>query len=817
MIMAITLSVALILSIQLFTDSIKKAIYTDDFPIEIYSESNRFFSMDIIDTIANYENIEKIYPYLHFYPIKCITADKLDKNISLLGITPKYHYPKNILEGDIIESESDSSTIILNFRIMDELKLTIGDTILLSYQSISDSSDTIPTHYQKYFHIIGISEYRNMILLSSFQKFIQQSNVISHISIQAPYAYNDYPTYIQLSMRLGKDFYISDTRRFTHSVALDTFWEITEWVLPLISILTLLVAGFLLFNTFSITLAERIHIYGILHALGTTQKQLFYLIISESLLLGIIGSLLGLPVGIGIAKLALYIIKSFTGFGYPLHIPPINLLLSFFIGLIITLLSTIKPILHIFSLTPLAAITYIRQKYQFTFWKGRLYIGIILLIISFLLMYLPINKEIQLISYIIGLASAFIGILFLLPLFVKRLILILGKILKLIVGPIGHLTLSNMSWDPRKIVITIASILATITTIIIFKEVELTEKRAIEEYYKMASIDLIVFNSEPSILDSLENDINVEKMYKTGVREAFYNKQNPIILFYINPSDYTSDYNRTLNFGFVEENPDSAFAELEKGGRVFISHIFARRQNLIIGDTLNILVPPNIGKPVLNPLMLFFNRNVPLIIAGIIYTPLPDQIIVSFADTVLIGSPRGYQAFIKVNDDIDKSVDELKENFPSLHFANTEYMKEMFQKIIGYIMNLFSATIIVVCIISILGIINTLLLVILERTREIGILRALGTTRGQIRLMTLIEAIIIGLCGAILGEILGLYAYIAAMRNLEYMTGVKVDLIFPLEALLWGLGLALLMSIISSIYPAERAARIVIVKAINYE
>ena len=72
-------------------------------------------------------------------------------------------------------------------------------------------------------------------------------------------------------------------------------------------------------------------------------------------------------------------------------------------------------------------------------------------------------------------------------------------------------------------------------------------------------------------------------------------------------------------------------------------------------------------------------------------------------------------------------------------------------------------------------------------------------------------------CGAILGEILGLYAYIAAMRNLEYMTGVKVDLIFPLEALLWGLGLALLMSIISSIYPAERAARIVIVKAINYE
>ena len=68
-----------------------------------------------------------------------------------------------------------------------------------------------------------------------------------------------------------------------------------------------------------------------------------------------------------------------------------------------------------------------------------------------------------------------------------------------------------------------------------------------------------------------------------------------------------------------------------------------------------------------------------------------------------------------------------------------------------------------------------LLLVILERTREIGILRALGTTRGQIRLMTLIEAIIIGLCGAILGEILGLYAYIAAMRNLEYMTGVKVD------------------------------------------
>jgi putative ABC transport system permease protein len=118
---------------------------------------------------------------------------------------------------------------------------------------------------------------------------------------------------------------------------------------------------------------------------------------------------------------------------------------------------------------------------------------------------------------------------------------------------------------------------------------------------------------------------------------------------------------------------------------------------------------------------------------------------------------------------------------------------------------------------SLLGLINTLAINVLERTREIGVLRAIGATRTQIRRMVIAEALLLSMLGAALGILAGLalgYGLTAAMAG---TVGSGIAYSFPLAGILGAVAVALLMAVLASVLPARQAARMRIVNALQYE
>ncbi len=130
---------------------------------------------------------------------------------------------------------------------------------------------------------------------------------------------------------------------------------------------------------------------------------------------------------------------------------------------------------------------------------------------------------------------------------------------------------------------------------------------------------------------------------------------------------------------------------------------------------------------------------------------------------------------------------------------------------------LFNVLALIAVLVAALGVANTLLMNVLERIREVGVLRSLGMTRRQVGRMIRGEAAMLGAMGATLGLAVGVPHSVAGMRLVNQLSGYRVDYVFPLAACLVSIGAVLLVSQLAALYPAGRAARLNIVRAIQHE
>ena len=151
--------------------------------------------------------------------------------------------------------------------------------------------------------------------------------------------------------------------------------------------------------------------------------------------------------------------------------------------------------------------------------------------------------------------------------------------------------------------------------------------------------------------------------------------------------------------------------------------------------------------------------------------------------------------------------------FPSIQIQDQEAFRNEATGQIGGIVNVLYALLAVSIVIGTLGVVGTLLLSVIERTRELGILRAIGMRRRQVRRTVTVEAVIIATFGGILGTVLG----IAFGVSVVWAIGDDLDLSLPAGQLAAWLGVAAALGIVAALYPARRAARLDVLEAISYE
>jgi putative ABC transport system permease protein len=576
------------------------------------------------------------------------------------------------------------------------------------------------------------------------------------------------------------------------------------------------VGGFLIFNTFSITIAQRIREFGMLRTIGASRRQILGSVIGEALAIGAIGSVLGLAGGLAFAPAINALFEAFE-----IDLPNTGTVLatrtvivSLCVGILVTLISALSPALRATRVTPMAAL--LEGELPEGHRRGRIAsaIGALLVVLGIALVCIGLFGGIESSGSAAGLmgagaAATLFGVAIFSPTLVRPLASATGQPMQTLRGLTGRLARENAIRKPGRTAATAAALmigLALVSFVTVFAAgISKSIDDAVDTLF---AGDIIVQNQDgfsPIPADVARQVANVEGVdqvttigYSSGKVEG------------VSGDERVSGIDPTTVGGLVDfevedgEGPD----QLGRNDAV-IDRAFGDSEGVGIGDTLDVLTPT--GKQVSFNVIGEVKDNADLLGSLIVTTQaLRNDFGYDQAGTVVAGVGPGAD-FSATETRVKELVDR---RFPIAEAQDTEELKETQREQLNGLLSLIYALLALAVIVSIFGIVNTLALSIHERTRELGLLRAIGMSRRQVRQMVRYEAVITALIGAILGSILGIVFSVLISRPLA---DEGFELSFPVGSLLILLMLAAIAGVLAAIGPARRASRLDVLESLAYE
>jgi putative ABC transport system permease protein len=577
----------------------------------------------------------------------------------------------------------------------------------------------------------------------------------------------------------------------------------------------LLVGSFLIFNIFAITVAQRIRELGMLRTLGATRGQILRAMILEATVIGALGSVLGVLAGIGFAALLNALFKSF-GIDLPntgTVIATRTVIISLVVGLVVTLASALSPALRATRVSPMAALLEAELPESRT--RGRWFTAVAVLLsllgIAMACIGLFGGAEGGTAAGLVG--GGAVAILFGVSMFSPRLVRPLASVtgwpLEKLRGLTGRLARENAVRKPGRTAVTAGALmigLAVVVFVTVFAAgISASINNAIDDNFQG---DIVLQNVDgfspisPEAGREAERVDGVQTVSSLSFAGGVY-KGTDINISAVNPATVSD----VLTLEWEQGSPHT-LEELGGGGAI-ADDAWAKSNDLEPGDRITVRSP--------------LERDVPLTINGTIKDNadllgnlvVPEQTLRSDfgggePSMTLVRLAEGANAE-EVKNQVSGAVDK---RFPTVEVLNQQELKDNLEEQIQQLVGLVYMLLALAILISLLGIITTLVLSIHERTRELGMLRAVGMSRRQVRRMVRYEAVITALIGAILGTILGVIFAALVSRPLA---DEGFELAYPIGTLLVLLVLAALAGVLAAIWPARRAAKLDVLRALAYE
>lgn len=581
---------------------------------------------------------------------------------------------------------------------------------------------------------------------------------------------------------------------------------------------SLVVGGFQIFNTFSITVAQRIREFGLLRTLGASRGQVLRSVLAEALLIGLAGSLLGLLTGVGFAK---GINSLFTSFGIDLPntgtvVATRTVVVSLAVGLGITTASSLAPALRATRVSPMAALREAELPERAR--RGRVTLAVAALLAAGGLTLLLIGLFGGIESS--GSAAGLMGggsaaILFAVSLFSPRLVRplasVAGRPIEMLRGITGRLARENAMRKPGRTATTAAALmigLALVTFVTVFAAgLNRSVAGVIDDNFQG---DVTVQNTDgfSPIPNAIERA--VARQPGVGAVSAFRFAQGKVRggqgterLAGVDPRTITKV------FRFEWEQGNAATVRALGPRDAIVDTTYADQKGLGVGDRVAILTPSG-RRPVFRITGSVKDRTDFLgtfvVTQGALardFSQRADNFVIARAAPGV--TPGAVQARVKR---------VVSRRFPSAEALNQSELKRSQEQQISGLLNLIYALLSLAIVVSIFGIVNTLALSIHERTRELGMLRAIGMSRRQVRRVIRYEAVITALIGAILGLVLGILFAALISRPLA---SEGFELAYPVGTLVILLVLAALAGVLAAVGPARRASRLDVLQALAYE
>jgi putative ABC transport system permease protein len=594
------------------------------------------------------------------------------------------------------------------------------------------------------------------------------------------------------------------------------FTSIIRYFLLAFAGVALFVGAFVIFNTFSITVAQRTREFATLRTIGASRRQVLAAVVLESLVIGFVASLLGLALGLLLAEgiQALFRLFDFELPSADRVFALRTVVVSMLVGVLVTLAAGLFPAIRATRVPPIAAVregaTLPRSRITpFVPWLAGIVVVGALLLLGRAMFTDDLGTADRLLSLAVGVLLLFVGVAMLSSRLVRPIAALVGLPARRVGGAAGKLASGNTVRNPGRTAATAAALMIGIALVAFIatlaEGLKTSNREAIEE---QVSADYVVTAQDgytpfvAGIGDALTASSVPELVTNVRTDVAQVNGDD-VDVSGVDPDTITAAY----RFDWTEGS-DDVLADLGTTGAV-VSANYADDHGIELGTRLRILSTAN--------------RNADVRVIGLYkphpFYPLLDSLSVStelFDE--LYDRPRNRWTWANVEGGPSAAnrtpLEEAIAGYPDAQLETREEWIQREDEDIGEFLTFLYVLLALSVLISIFGMINTLVLSVYERTREIGMLRAIGMTRRQTRRMIRQESIITALIGAALGLPLGIFLAALVTRALT-----EFDLTFsiPWGQLVFLTVLAIVVGILAAITPARRAAKLDPLRAIAYE
>jgi putative ABC transport system permease protein len=719
--------------------------------------------------------------------------------------------PFNLTEGRFATADNE---VVIDKGTADDQHWKVGDSIRVAAIG--------PV---KNYEVVGITKFGAVDTLGSAtvalftmpeaQAMFRKGAAVNSILVAAKPGVSPAQLHAALRSQLGAGVTVQSAKaqdRFTLD-GLTAFVKILRGILVAFGAISIFVGAFIIFNTLSITVAQRIREIAMLRTVGADRGQIMRSVIAEAAVIGAAGTIFGILLGFGIAA-GLQAIMSSAGLALPrvgTVFEPRTAVVAAVVGIGVTVVASISPALRATRIEPVAAL---REGAELPLTKtGKRMPKIAIGITAFGIALASFGNFASGLKFsdrlpFIGLGSflLFIGVAALSPKFVAPLAGVLGRPSERMAGAPGVLALRNTERKPGRTAGTAAALMIGIALVtfvaVLAASVKVAIVGSLEDNLKPAQYVVSAQDNWSPITEEAKAAVGSVAGVSAvqGIREdtARVGKKNVLV----DGVDGT-EISKVFSYPWVEGS-DETLAKLGTTGAVLLDD-FADDHNYKVGSPITLraqsgktftlkvigiddskrngldLGPVTVSNETFGKYFHADGDRVALIAGG----SLPDlrKALAAYPDAKV-------QTKSKYVDDSTKWV----------------------QSMIGilYVMLAFSV------IVSLFGIVNTLALSVVERTREIGMLRAVGMTRRQTRRMVRHESIITSLIGATLGAAVGLFLGFTTIAALKSGAGWGLSYKLPVGTLISFVLIAVIAGSIAAIMPARRAAKLDVLNALQH-
>ncbi|MFJ2305918.1 ABC transporter permease [Streptomyces sp. NPDC087787] len=647
---------------------------------------------------------------------------------------------------------------------------------------------------------------------------VGRTGVYTNVNVTAAKGVTDEQLKKNVSAALGAGYKVQTAKEVAdaNQKDIESFLNVMKYGMLGFAGIAFLVGIFLIINTFSMLVAQRTREIGLMRAIGSSRRQVNRSVLVEALLLGVVGSVLGVGAGVGIA-VALMKIMGQAGMNLStddLTVAWTTPVIGLVLGVVVTVLAAYLPARRAGKISPMAALRDAGTPADGRAGTVRAVVGLVLTGAGAASLYAAANadKATQGSAWLgLGVVLTLIGLVVVGPLLVGGLVRVLSVVLLRIFGPIGRMAERNALRNPRRTGATGAALMIGLALVACLSVVGSSMvASATDQLDKTVGTDFIIQSDNgevitPQAVKALKEAPGLERVTEYKLVDVSLTtpdgrtSKNEMI----NAADptYAQDLRTKTVSGTLADayGPDS----------MSVPEGFAKKHGIKQGSTVEVGFR---GGRTAALTVRAITSDDGLIDNGAMYVSIATVGKYLPADRM----PLDLLLFATAKDGQEtaayQALKSALHDYPQYTVRDqTDYKKEL-ENQIGQLLDMVYALLALAIIVAVLGVVNTLALSVVERTKEIGLMRAIGLSRRQLRRMIRLESVVIALFGALLGLGLGM-GWGATAQKLLALEGLKVLEIPWVTIIVVFVGSAL-VGLFASLVPAFRAGRMNVLNAI---